>query len=206
MFVKLVSNRYHIPVRVPKLPELVERIAALLRSEQRRTGGSGLQPVHVQVLDYLARCNRYSNTPIAVTSYLGSTKGTTSQSLLVLKRKGLIRKVTDPKDRRVVRLALTDKGRRLQQRLAPSSDWLKACCQLDDDARASAEATLEQLLRSLQRAGGNRTFGQCRTCRHLLHEPGSRFRCGLTREPLAAADTEKICYEHSPLAPIRALR
>ncbi len=61
-----------------------------------------LQPVQLSALHYLARCNRYSDTPLGVTEYLGLTKGTVSQSLKVLEGRGLISKLPDARDRRSV--------------------------------------------------------------------------------------------------------
>ena len=73
--------------------DLIERMSALIRSEERKTGSElGLQSVHLQVLDYLSRCNRYSDTPAALTNYLGMTRGTVSQTVLLLEKKGLIKK------------------------------------------------------------------------------------------------------------------
>ena len=87
------------------LLELVERLGNLLRAEFRRAGADEqLQPVHVHALVYLTRANRYSNTPQAMAEYLGLTKGTMSQSLLLLDRRGLIERYQDDLDRRVVRL------------------------------------------------------------------------------------------------------
>jgi DNA-binding MarR family transcriptional regulator len=47
----------------------------------------GLQPVQLEVLNYLSSCNRYSDTPMAVTEYLGQTKGTVSQTIKTLEKK-----------------------------------------------------------------------------------------------------------------------
>jgi DNA-binding MarR family transcriptional regulator len=68
----------------------IERMVALIRSEERKKCTEfGLQPVHFQMLDYISRCNRYSDTPAALASYLGMTRGTVSQTLLLLTRKDL---------------------------------------------------------------------------------------------------------------------
>src|ERR1700758_2632729 len=94
------------------LLELVERLGNLMRTELRKSGSDeGLQPVHVQALIYLSRANRYSNTPQALAEYLGLTKGTVSQTLLVLDRRGLIERYQDDVDRRVVRLRLSAAGK-----------------------------------------------------------------------------------------------
>ncbi len=176
---------------------LVERVGGLLQAEQRRFGaGRGLQPVHLGILNYLARCNRFSNTPAAVTDYLGSTKGTVSQSLLVLERGGLIFKRSDPRDRRVVHLELTEAGSKLCGEPAVSALWETARQALGEEEWAAAEATVEKLLREVQKANRARTFGQCRGCQHLLREGREQFQCGLTGEPLLPAETLQICREH----------
>ena len=101
---------------------LLERITGLLRNERRQLLAShGLQPVQFEALNYLAHCNRYSDTPMAVTEYLGQTKGTVSQTLKVLENKGLIVKIGDDKDKRVSHLKLTEAGKSLidSQQLSP---------------------------------------------------------------------------------------
>ena len=79
-----------------ELFNLIERLANLLRQETRLEGQSlGLQPIQQEALYYLSTCNRYSDTTLAVTEFLGLTKGTVSQSLKILESKALISKVKD---------------------------------------------------------------------------------------------------------------
>ena len=181
-----------------RLAELVERLGLLLRGVLReRASVHGLQPVHVQVLDYLARCNRYSNTPAALTSYLQATKGTVSQSLQRLVERGLVSKLTDTADRRVVRLRLTPRGRRMLADCSATAAVADAARSLAPGRVTAAAGVLQDLLRALQQANGLASFGQCRTCRHLQTPSPGRFRCGLTGESLRAADTALICHEHA---------
>jgi hypothetical protein len=57
----------------------VGRLASPVRNEARQAlAEHGLQPVQFEALHYLTRCNRYSDTPMAVTEFLGQTKGTVS--------------------------------------------------------------------------------------------------------------------------------
>lgn len=180
-----------------RLIELLERLGNLLRTERRLGAhGAGLQPVHLQALTYLARCNRYSNTPAAVTSYLGTTKGTASQSLGVLEREGLIGRRTDPEDKRVSRLKVTRKGERMLEALLPLPGWEASARALDQEQTRVAADTLEALLRHRQIARDGRSFGECHTCRHFRQEGRNTYRCGLTGEPLRAEETTRICHEH----------
>jgi Transcriptional regulators len=93
------------------LYDYLERLASLMRAWAREQPlMADLQPIQLSALNYLARCNRYSNTPLGVTDFLGLTKGTVSQSLKALEAKGLIEKRPDAQDRRSVHLELTGEG------------------------------------------------------------------------------------------------
>ena len=178
------------------LYQLLERISNLLRAEQRLVGHElGLQEVHLQVLLYLSRCNRYSNTPLGVTDYLNATKGTISQSLKVLEKKGYIVKEADAKDRRVVHLILTTQGQKLLKQVVPPSLFTNAVKELSDQQLKSLATQLSLLLGKLQKANRARSFGVCHTCRFFLQEEDG-FRCGLTQEALSHNDSLRICREH----------
>src|SRR5688500_454723 len=127
----IVSLRLHL---------LLTRIANLLRAELRKSAAEhDLALAQLEALHYLRRCNRYSDTPAAVTEFLGATKGTVSQTLLALEDKGLIEKRPDPNDARVVRLKLTRNGKSIADRSLPAP--------ILEDAGTEAQAdALEALL------------------------------------------------------------
>ncbi|CAI8805892.1 MarR family winged helix-turn-helix transcriptional regulator [Methylocaldum szegediense] len=179
--------------------DYLERIANLIRTDVRRMGiARGLQPVQLEALHYLSRCNRYSNTPVAVADYLGLTKGTVSQTLGVLESSGLIEKQADRNDRRVVHLNLTDEGLRVVSDSIPPNVFRFAVNGLSENSRSEITASLNRVLRELQTANNLKTFGSCKTCRHhLIQDDGTR-QCGLTKEWLTESDAEKICREHQP--------
>ncbi len=179
---------------------LIERISILLRSEQRRKYAAiGLQPIHVQVLEFLSKCNDHSNTPATVADYLGLTKGTVSQSLQVLERKGYISKYTDSEDGRVVHLNL----------LAAGVQLVEKNCLLDIPYQAESaetiqhfsalETALQATLVALQTANHAKSFGLCHTC-FYFSEVNNYYHCQLTDLPLMQADADKICRRHTMTA------
>lgn len=181
--------------------KLIERISTLLRSEERKKYASiGLQPVHGQVLEYLSKCNKFSDTPAALTEYLGSTKGTVSQSIQVLERKCLIVKTADKLDRRVVHLKLTETGQTLVDRLSPLDAFTQAEQQVAVREFGSLVEALSAILSALQQANRSKSFGLCGTCSYFS-EIDNHYHCQLTQLPLEHADTEKICREHHPAEP-----
>jgi DNA-binding MarR family transcriptional regulator len=175
--------------------DLLERLSSLTRVWFRRHPLlADLQPIQLSALLYLARCNRYSNTPAAVTEYLGLTKGTVSQSLKALEAKGLIVKTQDVADKRSVHLSLTEPARALLAEVMPPDFLAAASARMGADAQ-DLERLLGELLRTIQRSENVPGFGLCKTCRFHRKTATGGF-CELTQEPLAAAERELICREH----------
>lgn len=176
--------------------DLLERLNNLLRMEMRAFGLKyGLLPVQIEALTYLTRCNRYSDTPQAVTEYLGLTKGTVSQSLKVLEQKGFLRKIQDKEDKRITHLAVTAKGKKLIEQAFPAKSLEAALSKMNFAQGNTLEETLRSLLREMQHLHDRKTFAACHTCRfHEHHEKG--YVCGLTKEALSERDIQLICREH----------
>jgi MarR family transcriptional regulator, negative regulator of the multidrug operon emrRAB len=179
--------------------DLIERMSALLRSEERKKCTEfGLQSVHLQILDYLSRCNKYSDTPAALTNYLGMTRGTVSQTLLLLEKKAYVNKTTDSNDRRVVHLSLLPDGKAMLQQARPSELFEQAADLLAHDKVTSYDEVLVSVLTALQKSNKSQSFGICKTCQYFTVSPDVHL-CGLTREALTEEDCGKICQEHRAL-------
>ncbi|MHC8286076.1 MarR family winged helix-turn-helix transcriptional regulator [Pseudomonas sp. XS1P51] len=175
--------------------DLLERLSSLTRVWFREHPKlTDLQPIQLSALMYLGRCNRYSNTPLAVTEYLGLTKGTVSQSLKALESKGLLIKTQDAKDKRSVHLELTAPARTLLDAVTPP-DFLVAAARRMGARAQDLEGLLLELLRNIQQGEDVPGFGLCRTCRFHQKVAGAAF-CGLTQEPLKSREIDLICREH----------
>ncbi|HQU67799.1 MAG TPA: MarR family transcriptional regulator [Albidovulum sp.] len=167
-----------------EIAELMDRIARL-HSARRRS--AALPEAQVAALDYLARANRFSRSPSAVAEYLAATRGTVSQTLIALARKGLVSEEPAPDDRRSRIYSLSPKGRAEIGGAGPSPDWGGAKTELLIGLRAALAVMI--------RDAGGRSFGLCRTCRH--HRPGEDGAfCALLGVALAVAEADQICAEH----------
>lgn len=174
--------------------ELIERIGAAYRAERRAAAAAaGLSLAQLDALQYLASCNRFSDTPAAVAEYADATRGTTSQTIRALERKGLVVRTGDAKDGRVSHLAPTADGARVLD--ASGVDRIGAAIRGLGPDRERLESLLERVLGDAQRARGGRMFGRCAGCRHLRGRAGGH-RCGLTDEPLSDRETTLLCAEH----------
>ena len=185
-----------------RIAELIDRLARIVHGMQF---ADGLNPAQWEAVRFVARANRHSRTPGALAEYLGTTKGTASQTLIALESKGYIRRARCPNDRRSVEIDLTDRGRELCD-----NDPLELLCQtagaLSAADQGALAAGLERLNERLAETQDRATFGRCVNCTHYLtgcaeltggQEP---CRCSLTGEPMAPEELFRICVDYQPAA------
>ncbi len=176
---------------------LFERISSILQAEERKgCTARGLKLVHARILDYLAQCSSHSDTPLAVAEYLNLTKGTVSQSISVLERKGYIEKIPDEHDKRVVHLRLTTMGQLLLADLKPMTVFNEAEQMLLDTPVSTVGEALNAVLFALQQASQSKSFGVCDSCIHFTEQ---RNHCALAQSPISQDETDRICRYHQPL-------
>jgi|SRR5690554_744564 len=174
---------------------IIERLGRLLGNDAHTTG---LLPVHWETLRYLERANRFSRNSTALTAFLGSTKGTVSQTIKTLERKGLLNNQPDSRDRRRNQLSLTAKGERFLSE-DPFIEWQQAVEELPESIRAPLATGLQRLLSKRLDANERRPFGQCQSCIYFAaqHEDGEPHFCLLLKETLSETDSEAICHEQT---------
>ena len=170
---------------------LIKRLA---RIDADDSWNDGVNPVQRMALEYLSRANRFSRKPSQVASFMGSTRGTISQTLKSLAAKGYIAEERSETDRRSISYTLTEQGRNavtssglLGQSLAglPATEIL----QLGTILRTVLDQALKQ--------NDQRSFGVCSQCQHFTsRRPGGY--CNLLGVSLSHSETEKICFEQVP--------
>ncbi len=168
---------------------LIDRLARLGAAD---AWARGLNPTQAAVLAYLDRANRFSRSPSHVADYLASTRGTVSQTLRALMRKGLVTETRSETDRRSIRYEVTGAGRALARSDPHLGD---ATAALDADRLELTHAALSDMLRQSLAARDMRSFGLCRSCTH--HERrGAGGYCHLLKIALRPEETAQICHEH----------
>lgn len=174
---------------------LIERLANLLRQETRFEGQSlGLQPIQQEALYYLSTCNKYSDTTLAVTEFLGLTKGTVSQSLKILEKKVLIIREKDRNDKRITHLKVTEKGKLFLSKTCPPKKFTESVNELTNEQQNETATLLSEILKNYQKSTGRTAFGVCTNCK-FNQRTSEGFLCGLTKETLTTEDTTLICRE-----------
>ncbi|MEE9352771.1 MAG: MarR family winged helix-turn-helix transcriptional regulator [Thiotrichaceae bacterium] len=187
-------------MRTSELYNYVERLNNLLRIDSRKKGATyGLQPIQLEALHYLSICNTYSNTPIAVTEYLGQTKGTVSQTLKVLEKKGYLTKHSDVSDKRISHLVLTKEGVKVLAESIPTPLFTNACKKLSEKEQTRISSALNTLLLNMLKTNEMKPFGVCSSCRYNSESEENQFFCNLLNEPLNDREVELICREYKDL-------
>jgi DNA-binding MarR family transcriptional regulator len=181
---------------VPDAGETLRQLARLAALWRRADFTLGLTPVHWEVLRYLRVANRYSNTPGAVTDYLGATKGTMSQTLALLEKKGLITKSGRDDDKRSVSLHLTE-----QAIAVLKDDQRLLSADVVTDLKPKAQRRFAQALEALVRTEALRlsasSFGVCATCiyfREAVRDASAR--CMKFEADISGDEAQMICADH----------
>jgi hypothetical protein len=133
---------------------------------------------------------------MAVTEYLGQTKGTVSQTLKVLEKKRLLSKLPDENDKRVSHLKISAKGKQLLKQSVPTPMFIKACEELSHKDQLQIEAGLKLLLTTLLQANSMKSFGVCHSCRYNSKTDVGSYFCNLVQQALSVDDIQLICKEH----------
>ena len=174
---------------------LIERMGNLLKAETRTKGIElGLQPVQHDAVYYLSICNRYSDHLLALTKFLSLTKGTVSQTLKIIEKKGLITKVKDSLDKRLTHIHLTEAGWRYIQESTPPDNFASTISSLSEKQQEDLALQLRHCLLIYQNFNKVSGFGVCKTCRYN-QQPNDGYYCSLVEQKLSSVDVEKICIE-----------
>ena len=175
-----------------RIAALIERIGRLARAREAVT----LAPAQWEALRFIARANSFSRKPTAVAAWLATTKGTASQTLMALERKGLIRKARHPSDGRVTRLEATAAGLALLEE-DPLHGLVEAIARLPPLHAAALSQSLAHIAGELSPEGSKPVFAGCAGCRHL-EAKGEASRCRNFGADLSGEETMLACVAHSP--------
>lgn len=183
-----------------KIVELVDRLSRIAHSLQF---AEGLNPAQWEALRFVARANRNSCSPGTLAEFMGSTKGTVSQTLKALESKGLIKRSRKADDRRAVEISVTAAGFALVEKdpLGQIHDALSPCSQVE---QLGVVAGLERLVGIVQKHQKLPAFGPCLDCSHYQPETCAETnsvgcRCGVSGELFNSFELNKICADFSPV-------
>lgn len=177
-----------------RIAELLVHVGRAARSED---AGSGLTAAQWTCLRFFARANGSTRTPSGFASFQATTRGTASQIVKSLERKGLVVGTRSDRDRRSVSFDLTERGHTM---LAddPLRDLIDLIDGLAAAERDSFLTTLSRLAVSLALQREVPVFGTCQDCSHFARSGGTAY-CACMAEELASVDIIKLCASYNPI-------
>ena len=181
-----------------RVAELIDRLARVTRELQFC---DGLNPAQWEALRFISRANRYSATPSGLAEFLGTTKGTASQTLIALEGKGFIARTRSDSDKRQISLTLTPAGEALLGQ-DPIVSIETAADTMPADQAETLVRGLTRLLHDLQQRHGLKEFGVCADCTLSCINPPETVaaECSVTGEKLTLEDSNRICinFQRAP--------
>ena len=177
-----------------RIAAMIERLGRLVRAREAAT----LAPAQWEALRFLARVNSFSRQPGVVANWLVTTRGTASQTLIALTRKGLVRKADHPRDRRATVLEVTQAGHALLAQ-DPAQELIQAIAKLPPLHSAGLSQSLARILGDLVPVNETPLPAPCRDCRHQQWTAnGGARHCAHFGVAVSDDDAERACYAHLP--------
>jgi DNA-binding MarR family transcriptional regulator len=176
---------------LPPASETMERLERLSRLIRSASQAEGLSPVQWEALRYLRRCNRFSNTPSALARFLASTKGTVSQTVQQLEKRGLVRKDQRGSDSRSISLVVTETAHDLLGR-DPLLAFVTDLEQLEDKTRRRLSRGSRELLAAAVTRRQDPVFQSCLGCANFQAN-GNGGSCEIFKAELAKDELRQIC-------------
>ena len=124
---------------------IAELMLQVARKVEAEANASGLKPAQWAALRYLAKAAPSGRTNNAFARYHQTTTGTVTLTLKALVDKGLLRRKSDPDDKRLVRFDVTPEGEQCLES-DPFRNLVHAIADLSPDQRAHLTEALTDLL------------------------------------------------------------
>jgi len=132
----------------PSARATAEVMAQVLRTTANLAFTEGLNPAQWAALRYFAQATPSARSVVAFARYHGTTKGTASQTIAALLKKGYLERHRSERDRRTVSVILTEPGRIVLAN-DPLNELAVAIAGLSDSHHKAMAEGLDQLLRTL---------------------------------------------------------
>ena len=179
--------------------ESIELLGQIARTVWFEGTKHGLRDREWMALRFLSRANRFSRTPSALASYVGTTRGTASVLVDELERLGYLERKRSAEDKRSVMLSLTQKGNKVLVR-DPANVLVDAIATLDADGKIRLRDALRHMLDQSDVVEQKQHADVCKRCIFLREDrmsteskTSAEFTCRLFRAAIAEEEIELLC-------------
>ena len=179
-----------------------EVIAYLVRLGNGVDYTHGFTSAQWAALRYFSMANRFSRTLSAFADYHVTTRGTASQTVNNLVKKGFLKRMPSPINGRSRQIDLTTKAHAMNK-VDPFEELVQVLAELPETQLGEMTSTLERVMRRI--AGDLRRpfIGTCLICRHLEESAGEQdsektYTCSLVGKALGPSEIGELCINYKP--------
>ena len=177
---------------VVALERISEAFRVLLWEQAKATG---LSPIQIQILIFLANHPHTPNTPSYLAKEFNVTKATITDSVRMLMEKKLAIKAKDPNDARSYQIHLTEAGKETADSTGSFSENLtQSLSNLPQDLKDNMLSGLYETISQLNQRSVVSVQRMCKNCRFFESQLG-RHRCLLLKQTLGNQDLRIDCPE-----------
>lgn len=173
----------------------------LVRVGESNIAQDQVTPLQWIALNYFALANPASRTVSGFAAYNATSKGTASQVVNGLQRRGLVSKGRSSADGRSTRITVTEAGERAL-RNHPENRLNEAIGHLSAEDQTALQRIVSGLLTELEIDNPSLTVGTCHDCNCLQDSDRGQgtFYCARRSQDLSEDDLGKICVQHQPVS------
>ncbi|MHA2609415.1 MAG: MarR family winged helix-turn-helix transcriptional regulator [bacterium JZ-2024 1] len=182
-----------------RIVDAMERISTAMRSIIRKKSyPEGLTVSQVSVMEHISQAPMGRLTVSDLSRELRASKASLSETVNLLVRKGLIKRIPSKTDRRCRSLTLTKKGIRVMNHIRTSVVALtQALREVPEEVRPELFYGLLAFIRGLLKSGYLAQVRMCLSCRFFGEnagpEPERPHFCTLLQQPLSLKDLRINC-------------
>ncbi|MGE7370385.1 MarR family winged helix-turn-helix transcriptional regulator [Neorhizobium sp. NPDC001467] len=192
-----------------RIREGLGRLATALRMDDwAKAKTIGVNPAQLAILTLLESRGRNGVAVREISSQLGVSQPSATDSINALERKGLLRKQRGLADRRSVDIVLTEEG----ANALVAADTLPTIIErsigsLEKDVQVELLVTLVQMIRQMQQTDGFPLQRMCVTCRffdpYIHADDHSPHHCNFVNASFGQRDLRVDCRDHEQADPAR---
>src|SRR3954453_1431424 len=149
---------------MPLAREIVELLVQAATGWYFEGHRHGLRDREWMALRFLARANKFSQTPSALAGFIGATRATASQIVKTLEKNSFLIRMPSRDDKRSVTLCLTPQGEKCLTQHDPINHVMNAVAALGAEECMRLRNSLAEMLNQIDPAHHRLNASICRDC------------------------------------------
>lgn len=178
-----------------KIIAYINRLSRAMRKSYNQIGfEEGLNPLQIQILQFLYHVRKRKNTINLIAGEMEVSDATVSDSIKVLVKRGLLRKISDELDKRIRYVEITQEGKLLVKKIEKKVQIQFPDIKLED--KQALVLLLHTLTFEFFKSGYLTNARICFSCMYYEKQKNNKHYCNLLKETLEPVDLRYDCPDH----------